>query len=246
MYKTCPKCGHEAASSNLSTCQSCGLVYAKWLRNQYRSNDKPMQVKREAQEASAFSGLLAQLLDVSSRTDPIYFYGRCLVWAVLLFWGWSFILMDYASNEAGHSFLHNINLVFHEFGHVLFRPFGEFMMFLGGSLFQVVMPLILLGAFVKQHNNFGAAVCLWWAGQSLIDVAPYIADAQSRKLMLLTGGTGQQHPGSHDWFNILFELDLLQSDQGIAAFSHYLGATLIIISLAWSLILLNKQRQQPH
>ena len=43
----------------------------------------------------------------------------------------------------------------------------------------------LAAAFLKQGDRFGAAVCAWWAGQNLLDVAPYIADARALQLVLL-------------------------------------------------------------
>ena len=70
--------------------------------------------------------------------------------------------------------LHLPNLVFHEAGHVIFSPFGRFMTVLGGSLFQCLVPIALAIAFLRQDDRFGAAVCSWWAGQNLLDVAPYV------------------------------------------------------------------------
>src|SRR5258706_14990973 len=71
------------------------------------------------------------------------------------------------------------NLVFHEAGHILFMPLGPFMTVLGGSLTQVLVPLVCAGAFLWQiRDPFGAAVAIWWAGENLIDVAPYINDAR--------------------------------------------------------------------
>jgi hypothetical protein len=40
-----------------------------------------------------------------------------------------------------------LNLVIHEAGHVVFRPFGEFLMIAGGSLFQVIVPVTFAGYF---------------------------------------------------------------------------------------------------
>src|SRR4026209_1559367 len=78
-----------------------------------------------------------------------------------------------------NSFLHLPDLIFHEAGHVLFSPFGRFMTVLGGSLLQVLIPIICAGTFLyQQHDRFAAAVCTWWAGQNLVDLAPYIADAR--------------------------------------------------------------------
>jgi hypothetical protein len=42
---------------------------------------------------------------------------------------------------------------------------------------------------------FGAAVAIWWAGENLIDVAPYINDARELKLVLLGGKTGAEVEG---------------------------------------------------
>lgn len=59
-------------------------------------------------------------------------------------WGISFIAGGIDWSLIGGAFMHNINLPFHEFGHVLFMPFGRFMAILGVSLFKVTMPLFLM------------------------------------------------------------------------------------------------------
>ena len=88
----------------------------------------------------------------------------------------------------GASFLHLINLPFHEAGHILFSPFGEFMTTLGGSLAQVLVPIVCAGAFLTTSwNPFGAAVMGWWAGENLLDVAIYINDARALQLTLIGG-----------------------------------------------------------
>ena len=63
------------------------------------------------------------------------------------------------SADAMDSFLHLPNLVFHEAGHLLFAMFGRFMSVLGGSLTQILIPVIALVAFLRQNQTFGAAVC---------------------------------------------------------------------------------------
>jgi hypothetical protein len=90
------------------------------------------------------------------------------------------------------SFLHLPDLVFHEAGHLIFGVFGRFMSVLGGSLLQFLIPVVAAVAFVRQEEKFSAAVCAWWAGQNLVDLAPYIADARSLRLVLLGGRTGAE------------------------------------------------------
>src|SRR5690349_18680640 len=75
------------------------------------------------------------------------------------------------------SFLDNIDLPIHEFGHLLFRPFGEFMMVAGGSLFQVIFPAVFVGYFFWQKKYYSSAIVLFWVGQSLLNVFVYAADA---------------------------------------------------------------------
>jgi hypothetical protein len=140
--------------------------------------------------------------------------------------------------------MHNINLVFHEAGHVIFRPFGWFMTILGGSLFQIIMPLIVMFTFlIKNKNAFGASVGLWWTGQSLIDLTPYIDDALVQQLVLLGGHTGADAPGNHDWGNILMEFDMLERHREFANFAHTSGTLLMLMALAWGARVLYKQYQ---
>ena len=139
------------------------------------------------------------------------------------------------------SVLHLPNLVFHEAGHVLFAVFGRFLAVLGGSLFQFALPLALAGAFLSQHDSFGAAVCTWWAGQNLLDLAPYIADARALQLVLLGGKTGAEVEG-HDWEYLLGQLGWLRFDRTIGLGAHRLGLMIMAAALIWGAIHLARTR----
>ena len=139
------------------------------------------------------------------------------------------------------SFLHMPNLVFHEAGHLLFIPFGHFMSVLGGSLTQVLVPLVCAGAFLwRTHDPFGAAVAVWWAGENLIDVAPYINDARDLQLVLLGGSTGAEVEG-HDWEYLLNAMGVAHKDHTIAAAVQAIGMLTMIAALAWAAIVLWNQ-----
>src|SRR3989442_15577761 len=98
------------------------------------------------------------------------------------------------TNYVGGHFMHLINLPFHEAGHLIFSPFGRFMTVLGGSLGQLLMPLICLGAFLFYNNDaFGATVALFYFAERLMDLVPYINDV--RYLQLILYGW---HPGPND------------------------------------------------
>ena len=80
------------------------------------------------------------LFPVESGTNPVYLASRALLLLFLAGWGWKFITASVLGNYVGQSFMHNINLPFHEAGHILFSPFGRFMQVLGGTLGQILMP----------------------------------------------------------------------------------------------------------
>lgn len=124
-------------------------------------------------------------------------------------------------------FLHNVNLIFHEAGHVILGIFGRFIGLLGGSLMQVGVPLWLSIYFVITKQRFAAAIALWWTGQNLLDVSLYIKDAQERDLPLL-GGEGVMH----DWHFILLDLHLLLKDDLIAGIVYSLGLLICMGAIA--------------
>ncbi len=101
---------------------------------------------------------------------------------------------------------HSLNLLPHEAGHFFFRFFGEFMMFLGGSLLQVLFPCLFAWYSLSNDQALGLQVSLLWLGQNFLDVAAYAADAQARAMPLL-GGLG---PEAHDWHNLLAMAGLLE------------------------------------
>jgi hypothetical protein len=178
--------------------------------------------------------LRERLFYIPPRTEPAVFWGRAALFAIFLIWGWHFILMGMDPSGMGGSFMHHVNLVFHEAGHVIFTPFGEFMTVLGGSLGQLLMPAVVTGALVvKNRDNFGASLGLWWLSESLMDLAPYIDDARALRLPLLGGGTGADRPGVHDWENILLALGLIQHDHTIAAAVRTMGVLGMLLAFAW-------------
>jgi len=137
------------------------------------------------------------------------------------------------SSDAMNSFLHLPDLVFHEAGHIIFSPFGRFMTVLGGSLLQCLVPVVAAIAFVRQEEPFGAAICGWWAGQNLVDLAPYIADARALRLVLLGGRTGAEVEG-HDWEFILNQLGIMRYDHPLGYSAHAIGIVIMVAALAYA------------
>jgi hypothetical protein len=153
----------------------------------------------------------------------------------VLFLAWSVALarVDYRDGDQAFSFMHAIVLVIHEAGHVLFMPFGQFMTVLGGSLFQVLLPLIVAATLLWQNRDpFGAALGVWWCGAALLDLAPYIYDAADPKLMLLGGHTGADGP--HDWIYLLGVFRRVPQSPFYGGLAHTLGVLVMVLGLAWA------------
>ena len=243
MFITCPKCKYQRQSTDTGDagiCPSCGLVFAKWVQRQ--SGMEQLRARPTDQDADEEPRvtLRERLTYVDEHTDDIAFWGRVAIYVVFFIWGWYFIWLDFRGGEIGASFMHRVNLVFHEAGHIIFMAFGRFLMVLGGTLGQLIMPLIVMGALIiKNRDNFGGSIGLWWFGQSLMDCAPYINDARDLKLMLL-GGPADEVEG-HDWENILTSLGWIHLDHRIAHGAWWLAVVVMSGALVWSAVTLLRQ-----
>jgi hypothetical protein len=162
-------------------------------------------------------------------------------------------------NEYGYvPLLGDIDIAIHEFGHMLFMPFGiailgRTMVILGGSLTQVAFPLIFAGYFLKKGETgrrrdvYAAMACLWWSAINLLDVAIYCADSRAGQLMLLDGSTGQESDG-HDWNNLLTQWGLLEHDTVIARWMRAIAGLMCMASIVvavWIAIQTKRDRLSP-
>lgn len=231
MLPLCSKCGYQRTATDThihpGVCPRCGVVYARTAPPAITAT--PM----DAEEATADvtrQRFLDWLTEPPERVNELALYARAACGVAFAAWTLYFIANGIDWDTIGGSFLHAINLAFHEFGHVFFRPFGEFLTILGGSLFQVLWPCVLLLAFLfKYRDTFAAGLMLWWSGQNLVNLSPYIADAYYRGLPLVGGG-GEE---SHDWGNLLTMTGLLDSHMTIARTAFFCGSVTMLAGLVW-------------
>ena len=122
--------------------------------------------------------------------------------------------------------LDHANLAFHEAGHVFFGFFGATLGLYGGTLGQLVFPVVVFVSFYRRRQAVQAAFALLWCCQNLLNIARYAADARAQQLPLVGGG-------DHDWFNIFFRWDALQSDKSFAATLTTLAWLGMVLSFVW-------------
>jgi len=240
MYAKCPKCGADSAAQ--PACPKCGLIFAKYLKTVV--GGAPVRTARVAEEEERFR-LGEWLFHVPEEVKPVTVHVRAALLVILAAYGAYLVPMDIPSGEIWGTLMHYPIIVIHEFGHVLFRPFGEFMHLAGGTLTQIGMPLVFGGILLYRNRDpFAAAVCLWWAAVAVLDVAPYIYDAYKPQHILLSARTGDE--GSHDFIDILGDLGLLNKAQPIGYATRVFGAGVLGLSLAWGGYMLWLQYQETR
>ena len=127
------------------------------------------------------------------------------------------------------SLLDGVDLAIHETGHLVFGPFGEFVGFAGGTLFQLLMPAVFVGYFMRRGDQYAGSVALWWIGQNCGHIAVYVADARAQELPLVGGG-------EHDWEYLLGRMGLLAQDHAIARTITGVGYLLVVGAAAWGVL----------
>jgi hypothetical protein len=140
-------------------------------------------------------------------------------------------------------FLDFVNLAFHEAGHVFLGFAGSTVHYLGGTIGQLLVPGLLLVHFLRRERRpVGAAFCLWWLGQSLANVATYMADARDLALPLVGGG-------DHDWNELFHRFGVLDADSvaRISGLTRGAGVVVMLGGLAWTgRLALGAKRSDAH
>ncbi len=238
----CPKCNFVQSDQN-TECLKCGIVFEKYQKHHTSTLRKGAVITEKGNAAEEGTFFQKFVFFVEPKVNPFYFAGRIIIVLIIFVWGWKFILTPMATNYAGNSFLHLVNLPFHEAGHLFFQLLGRWMGSLEGTLGQLLIPIICFLVFlIKSKSPFGASVCLWWFGENFMDIAPYINDARNQELVLLGGLTGREADyGVHDWEFILNEIGLPSYDHTLAHMAHDFGIVLMFTSFVWAGYLLFKQ-----
>jgi hypothetical protein len=121
-----------------------------------------------------------------------------------------------------------LNLAIHETGHLVFAWGGDVLAALGGTLFQLILPLAFVLSFWKNQDRHAASVALWWVGQNFWNIARYIADARAQELPLVGGG-------EHDWTFLLATWGKLDQDLTLARDVRFVAWVIVLASVWWGI-----------
>jgi hypothetical protein len=136
-------------------------------------------------------------------------------------------LVEASGAERWVPILDEVNLIFHEAGHPVFGLFGwETLAILGGTLMQLLVPLLVAGSFWWKRQAAGFAFGLFWGSQNLHNIARYMADARDGLLPLVGGG-------EHDWAELFTRWNCLQRDKAIAGAVAFMGWTGMLAVALW-------------
>ncbi|OGR63801.1 MAG: hypothetical protein A2X31_09315 [Elusimicrobia bacterium GWB2_63_22] len=209
----CPYCGAANPAEN----EFCGACLNRThVPKEVRAGAKAEKLLRSAPGGSAAA---------PERDRPAArSWGRLvLIAALFLFY------TRWLANDNYFSPLDYVNLAFHEAGHVFLGFFGRFISVLGGTLFQLLLPAVCLAHLARRGSNLGWQLCLFWTGQSLLNVSIYAGDAIKQALPLVGGG-------EHDWTYLLTELGLIAHTGAVAKFIFLCGSAVIF----WSFYLISR------
>jgi hypothetical protein len=120
------------------------------------------------------------------------------------------------------------NLLFHEAGHPIVGLFSERLETYGGTIGQLVFPVLLAVGFWRKGQTLSFAGAAIWFFENWLNIARYMADARLQVLPLVGGG-------DHDWHRIFSRWHLLQQDVAIATAIKTIGWVGMIAACAWVL-----------
>ena len=133
------------------------------------------------------------------------------------------------ASEPGFIFgLDHANLLFHEAGHPVVGLFSRRLETYGGTLGQLVFPVVLAISFWRQRQAPGFAASVIWFFENWLNIARYMADARALELPLLGGG-------DHDWNTIFSRWHLLSYDTQIATAVRTIGWAGMVAACGWVL-----------
>lgn len=161
---------------------------------------------------------------------------RALLVPILAWFAWS-----HTADGEFRGIYAGINLAIHEAGHLFLSWFGSsLLMVAGGSLFEVGIPILIALYFWRHGDVAGTLVAVFWVGTALLSIAPYMADARTQALPLVSVGAGTPE---HDWYRLLQAAGLLEQDRALARMTRFFGLVVVWCAVAGLIASLARMRR---
>ena len=137
------------------------------------------------------------------------------------------VFLRYAAlDRSGFLFVDYVNLMIHEGGHFFFAWFGDTVRILGGTLGELVVPLLCGAFFWKKRETTAAAFCSFWFFENFLYIGTYMSDARASALPLV--GSDES-----DWTILFTQWGVLMRDQQIGQTMRFLGWLGMLVTVAW-------------
>jgi hypothetical protein len=139
-----------------------------------------------------------------------------------------------AFDRSGFLVLDYADLMIHEAGHPLFgifageneSGFGYTLMLLGGTIAELLVPLICAAYFFFRREATGVAFSGFWFFENFLYIGSYMADARALSLPLVGSG-------DHDWELLFTHWKILVHDQQIGHATRTLGWIGMLAAVSW-------------
>ena len=135
-------------------------------------------------------------------------------------------LLYAAADHAGFLFIDYVNLIIHEGGHFFFSWFGYTIMILGGTLGELLVPLLCAAYFWWKRETIAVAFCSFWFFENFLYIGTYMSDARTAALPLV----GSEES---DWTILFTQWGVLARDQQIGHTMRALGWLGMLVAIAW-------------
>jgi hypothetical protein len=99
-------------------------------------------------------------------------------------------------------------------------------MILGGTLGELLVPLLCGIYFFWQREVTAVAFCSFWFFENFLYIGTYMADARALALPLVGSG-------DHDWEILFGQWGLLQQDQRVGGTTRAVGWMGMLATITW-------------
>ncbi|HEY2805401.1 MAG TPA: hypothetical protein VGI92_06030 [Gemmatimonadales bacterium] len=169
-----------------------------------------------------------------------------MVLGLLLAYFASKAIQQLLSDEFEFSILYGILFGVHELGHLVLGLLGnDVLTALGGSLFQILLPIGAAALMAQRKDRVGIAICGCLLALSLGEVGVYIADARAESLDLVSMSS---EGATHDWNFILGAWHMLNDDIALGHFVRNVGWLVLVLSVGFGgrELLIRQSPQSPQ